>query len=195
MCKFVRFILVLMLIFSFSLNIFSQTKGNIYFKIQIAASKTPLSNSKLQSICKTSDMLTVEYENKWYKYILRKKFLTYENASKYKKSINVKGAFVLAYKNEQKVKITDVVKFKNVETENINKIVYRLELGISVKKANAEAMEMINSGGKEIITVKYKKYYSYTIGDFLTEEDAIKFKEQKQLIDAKIVKFKNGKPL
>jgi len=191
MYKIVKSIFIVISVVCFSFNTFSQNVENIYFKIQIAASKVALSNSKLGSICKTSDMLIVEYENNWYKYILRKKFFTYEKALAYKKTINVKGAFVLAYKNEQKVNITEVV---NLEDINNNIIVYRLQLGVSTKKANAEAMSWIKSGGKPIITVKYKKYYLYTVGDFTTEAEAKKFKNEKQLNDAKIIKFKNGNP-
>jgi len=193
MCKFVKYILFFVVI-CFSFNSFSQNRGNVYFKIQIAASKTPLSNSKLEYICKTKDILIVEYDNNWYKYVLRKKFFSYNEAFEYKKALCVRGSFILAYKNEQKVNITEVVDSNENNIENTNKIVYRLELGVSVKKANKEAMGMINSGEKPIIIVKHKKYYSYTIGDFLSEDEAKKFKEQKQLIDAKVVKFKNGKP-
>ncbi len=199
MGKFVRFILIYFIIIYFSINTYSQNTGTVYFKIQIAASKVPLSNYRLETICPVNDKLSVEYENHWYKYILSKKFFTYKKAFAYKNTINIKGAFILAYKNEQKINITEVVRLDENETvdsikNNSNKIVYRLQLGVSVKKPTERTMSWIKSGGKPITTVKYNNYYLYTIGDFISEKEAKNFKNKKQLNDAKIVKFKNGKP-
>ncbi|MBN1251802.1 MAG: hypothetical protein JXR51_01060 [Bacteroidales bacterium] len=195
MFNLVKYVIVFFILIFFEINIISQKNGNVYFKIQIAASKVPLSENKLNEICKANDILNVEFENEWYKYSIHKKFFLYEDAAEYKNSLNVKGAFIIAYKNEQKVDIKEVVDLGNLKPELVNKIVYRLELAVSVKKADAKTMEMIKSGGMPIITEKQNAWYSYTIGDFISEEEAIKFKEDKQLFDAKVVKYKNGKPL
>ena len=76
-----------------------------------------------------------------------------------------------------------------------DKVVKSCGTRLAGSEGSSKAMEMISSGGMPIITVKHKKWYSYTIGDFFTEAEAEDFKKSKQLNDAKVVKFKNGKPL
>jgi hypothetical protein len=56
---------------------------------------------------------------------------------------------------------------------------------------NTEIAEFKN-GGKPVITVDNGGWFSYNIGDFMTEQEAQKFKKAKGLVDASVVKFVNG---
>ncbi len=90
-------------------------KKIIIFKIQIAASKEPVSIENLERIYNAKGIINNELEDEWYKYSIGK-FRTYEAAKKFKKTMGVSGAFITAYKNGKKVIISELVskeQFKN----------------------------------------------------------------------------------
>lgn len=89
-------------------NITNNTK--VYYRIQIAASETNLSIVQLKKIYPDLSVISSEYENGWYKYVIRKNFKTYSEAVKYKGTIDVKGAFIRAYINGEKVSVEEAIK-------------------------------------------------------------------------------------
>ncbi len=80
-----------------------QSTDTIIFRIQIAASKVPLPESKLKKIYPGFKFAYVDKDEGWYKYLVGE-FKTYEEAYEAKKAIGVKGAFIVAYKNGKRVK-------------------------------------------------------------------------------------------
>ena len=88
-------------------NIGTNTK--LYYQIQIAASKTPLSVKKIEKLYPNLTTVSSRFENGWYKYSIRKKFKTYAEASAYKTYINVNGTFIVAYLNNKKVTIKEAL--------------------------------------------------------------------------------------
>ncbi|RLD78958.1 MAG: hypothetical protein DRJ07_12455, partial [Bacteroidetes bacterium] len=116
----------------------TKSSVNIYFKIQVAASKEYLSNENLKKIYDTDENLDSEYDNGWYKYSVRKKFRTYEDACEFKNAMNVKDAFILAFMQEKKVPVPEVVQLQNPNSKRKTEIapknvaiVYRLQIGVS----------------------------------------------------------------
>lgn len=83
-----------------------EKQENVIFKIQIAASKVPLSVEKLRQIYKSDEIINNEKEGIWYKYNVGY-FKSYREAYEYKKRMNVKGAFIVAYRD-------GTVKVKNI---------------------------------------------------------------------------------
>lgn len=77
-------------------------KDKIIYKIQIAASYVPLSLQTLRKIYPSKDIINNELEGDVYKYSIGF-YTSYEDACKAKESMNVAGAFVVAYKNGQRV--------------------------------------------------------------------------------------------
>ncbi|MEN8119559.1 MAG: SPOR domain-containing protein [Bacteroidota bacterium] len=177
-----------------------KSSKNIYFKIQVAASKESLSNENLKRIYNTDENLSSEYDNGWYKYSVRKKFKTYDEAFNYKKAMNTKNAFILAFVQERKVSVSEAVKLQNskISTRTGNdkdKIVYRLQIGISTLPASGEKMQKMKGGGKPVVMVDHGGWYTYTIGDFKSRQEADNFKKRKGLTNASVVMFKNDKLL
>ena len=86
-----------------------KTQGNVYYRIQIAASQTNLSVKQLENIYPDLSLISSEYENGWYKYSIRKNFKTYKEATQYKNSLNIEGAFITAYINGKKVPVKKAI--------------------------------------------------------------------------------------
>ncbi len=80
------------------------TSPNIYFRVQVAASKVPLPISKLRKIYPGKIYYEFDPYDKMYKYLTLQKFSTYQQAYNFKHKINVPGAFIVAYKNGKRVR-------------------------------------------------------------------------------------------
>ncbi len=79
------------------------TGDTIIYRVQIAASKIPLSHKKLREIYPNISIAHIDKEGGWYKYLIGE-YTSYEEAYQAKKKMNVKGAFIVAYKNGKRVK-------------------------------------------------------------------------------------------
>ncbi len=185
------------------------TRG-VFFLIQVAASKTPISEDYLRKNYKED--IHGELIDGWHRYVINKRFATLEETEKYKANTEIRGTLIIAIKNGQKVSIQEAKKkeeFKIDEMEyspvggNVaptkntsipeSLIVYRLEIGISTSKLNATEVRQLKNGGKAVIPIDRGGWYSYTIGDFKSKTEALNFKRIKRLTDASVLKIKNGK--
>ncbi|GEM_PF-4506237 len=79
----------------------------VVYKIQIAASKVPLSVEKLKKIYSENHLIQYELDNGWYKYSVGF-FSYYKDAQEFKTRIGVPGAFIIAYKNGKKLPIKEL---------------------------------------------------------------------------------------
>ena len=96
------------------INSINTEKGKeLYYEIQVAASKVKLSDIEIEIICGFNENITNNFDNGWYKYSINKKFKDYESAFKYKQEINIEGAFITAFINEQKVNISEAINAQN----------------------------------------------------------------------------------
>jgi hypothetical protein len=186
-------------------------KAKVYFKIQIAASKTQLSVEQLVKNFPTKEVLNVEVDGDWYKYSIRKKFTNYDEAIEYRTNLKIKGAFIIAFKDGKKVSIEEALKKDIVEntkpivvaneqidnskqkTEEKNS--YRLQIGFSTNPLSAQEIRQFKNGGKEVLMVDCGSWFIYTVGEFETENAANQFKRARGLSEAEVVKFINGKPV
>lgn len=75
----------------------------IVFRIQIAASAVPLSMTKLRQIYPSDEQIFSDIDGEWYKYLVGN-YKSYEDAYNAKKKMGVKGAFIVAYKDNVRVK-------------------------------------------------------------------------------------------
>ncbi len=83
----------------------------LIFKIQIAASKTPLSVASLRKIYHADEIINTVVENEWYKYSVGM-FDTYREARKFKLNIGVSDSFIVVYERGKKVDVSDAVESK-----------------------------------------------------------------------------------
>ncbi len=82
----------------------TRPKNVVYFRVQVAASRVPLSQAKLRSIYPGRIYQEYDTYDGRYKYLTYEKFHTYESARSFKYSCGVPGAFVVAYKNGKRVR-------------------------------------------------------------------------------------------
>ncbi|NJO87823.1 MAG: hypothetical protein HC831_01855, partial [Chloroflexia bacterium] len=76
------------------------TKG-VFFLIQVAASKSPISDDYLRRNYKEN--ICGELMDGWNRYVINERFATLEEAEKYKASAGIRGSLVIAIKDGQKV--------------------------------------------------------------------------------------------
>lgn len=86
-------------------------KGNLEFQVQIAASKKPLPKWKIAKFYKRTNEVTTKNYDGWHKYAVGN-FKKYEDAKKFVKAVKVKGAFVVAYLNGEKIDIKEAIKIQ-----------------------------------------------------------------------------------
>jgi len=87
-----------------------KTRGlaGVHFEVQIAASKKVIPKWQLQKIYKGAEQIKQRNYDGWFKYSVGN-FQTYDEAKSYVRTTNVRGAFVVAYKNNQKIDIKEAV--------------------------------------------------------------------------------------
>ncbi len=80
----------------------------IHYKVQIAADNSPLNLEFIkQNVYDTDEVINNEYTDGTYRYLVGR-YNTYEEAMAAKERMNVKGAFIVKYKNgKRQVEITD----------------------------------------------------------------------------------------
>ncbi len=81
----------------------AKPKADLYFRVQVAASRVRLSQSKIHAIYPGRVYMEFDPSDGRYKYLTYEKFSTYESAHTFKYSCGVPGAFVVAYKNGRRV--------------------------------------------------------------------------------------------
>lgn len=83
-------------------------EGALVFEVQIAASKKPIPAWRLAKFYPAKDEIKMKHYDKWYKYSVGK-FKSYNQAKAFVKTLKVRGAFVVAYKNDQKIDIKEAI--------------------------------------------------------------------------------------
>jgi hypothetical protein len=87
----------------------NKLKDKLVFRVQIAASKSPISSAILKLIYTGNEEINVVREDNWHKYSIDGS-PSYNESVEKRNSTGVHGAFVVAYRNGQKLKITDAIK-------------------------------------------------------------------------------------
>lgn len=78
----------------------------IIFKVQIAAHNMPLSDEYLNTLYRGDLKLDMIYEDEWYKYSVGR-YTTFEEADATLRAINIKKAFVTAYREGKRISIQE----------------------------------------------------------------------------------------
>lgn len=87
-----------------------QKKGELIFKVQIAAHTVPLTDEYLRIIYKGGMKIDMIYEEGWYKYSIGR-FKTYEEATKALHECKVKKAFIVPYLDGKKITIKEALEY------------------------------------------------------------------------------------
>ena len=179
------------------------TQSDVFFKIQIAASKNPLSLQKLRSIYNYT-LYNNEYENGYYKYSVGK-FNSYKEAEKYKDKMNLPGAFIIAYKDGRKVNVDVADPSLKKKEQKIKRkkeissvtpseygVSYRIQISATRVPASQSTIKAMNPTDLDVKINKNGAWYKYTIGSFKSYSAAERFRKNNK-VKGFVVQYVNGK--
>jgi hypothetical protein len=179
----------------------SAFSNQVLFRVQIAANKAPFSFTDLKKICPANYPVEMVSESGWYKYQFMGVPL-FSDASKILTQSAVKGAFVVAYRNGNKLNIAEAVKGnreleKKVQSEGRNGLIaeiqYHVELATSKTFLKPEDVAKLYSGPERVLIIMENGLYTYHLNAGYSLRDALDLKERARLKTATVVAYKNGK--
>ena len=132
---------------------------NMVFIIQIAASRSPLSENDIQRLYSGPEEVKLRKEDGWYKYQIGHK-PTYTQAKEVLKTVRVHGAFIAAYKGSYKYKLWEAIR---ITREGNNEIVFKLQIAASRVKMDGEDLSRIYKGRDKIDEIFENGLYKYQI--------------------------------
>ena len=177
----------------------------VFYRVQIASSKKILATSSINRICPQQKNILSEIDNGRYKYVFGK-FNSYPEALAARNSCGVKGAFIVVYKNGNRVKSKaeqkriipqeyqnyDVNYTANNQTGSAG-VEFRVQIGVSRIPASDSQVKRMNTTKEAVKVYKSPNYYKYTVGSFTSYTEAMYFRNANGLQKSFIVKYKNGK--
>lgn len=86
----------------------------------------------------------------------------------------------------------------NNSVDNVNSSFgteYRIQIGVSILSASKSQIERLNKTSLDVKTYKSKVYYKYTIGNFVSYDEAKQFKNSNGLTKNYITEYKDGKEI
>ncbi|MEA3316545.1 MAG: hypothetical protein U9R54_01145 [Bacteroidota bacterium] len=173
--------------------------NNVIYKVQIAASRKPLSEEIQSEIYSGNKKIHVVHEEGWYKYSIGV-YNDVSNAIVSKQNTGINGAFVVAYKNGSKINLFNarkkfVPKLIYDWNHPKNEIVFKVQIAASVKKISIDKLKKIYCLNENIYVVKEDVWYKYSIGVYSTFTDASETRKKSCVTGAFVVAYKNGKKL
>ena len=176
--------------------------SDLIYKVQIAASRTPIPDRFLGQIYAESQDVDLIVEDGWYKYSVGS-YKEYNPAVDSRKNIGVKNAFVVAYRNGKKVSL-DVARGKTVPMYRNNidvnsgdfpiteKLIYKVQIAASRKELSKEFLSKLYSDDKNIHVIQEDGWFRYSIGAYDNISEAIEARKQCGVNGAFVVSYKNG---
>ncbi|MEN9445381.1 MAG: hypothetical protein RIS47_2272, partial [Bacteroidota bacterium] len=173
---------------------FAETHSSkIVYKVQVAASMAELPIERIREIYKTKagEVINNEIEDGWYKYAVGS-FETYAEAQAYKDLIGVADAFIIAYREEEKILLPEVeAKIKSgdyvPEPKVQSDIIYKVQIAATRIPARPSQLEQMYHGKQIVNILKKNGWYKYVVGNFDTLAKAEAFKLETGLPDAFVV--------
>ena len=147
-----------------------EVSGADQYFVQIAASRTPISNQLLKSLYNGKDSVHTREEEGWIKYQLGGGE-SYEEARRIKQNVKVSGAFIVAYKNNAKQllwKTTSWRQFVQIKP----KLVFVIQVSANKNKMTDDrkkSLEVKYSG--QVREIEEEGWYKYqlVVGDSYNE--------------------------
>jgi hypothetical protein len=182
----------------------AKTTSEVVFKVQIAASRNPMSDNLLHNIYGGDKEINKNIVDGWYKYSVGQ-FPEYEAANKLKKKTNVGGAFITAYKDGELLDIKQAIQLsegrapqtspdagKNVSREGVT---FKVQIAADRIQLGDKRLKEIYSGVKKVDLNKGEGWYRYSIGQCPTYFHAKQLRRKTGVRGAFVVAYKNGQRL
>jgi len=173
------------------LGTFDTTNYSIVYRVQIAASKQPLSNETIATLYKGFNPINVVQENGWYKYSIGD-YIYFDEAKITKDSCGTKDAFIMPYHNQKRIswpkkEVMEALKFK--QNENA---IYVVQVAASKKPIPTQMISDIIKIDYPL-TMKFEDgWYKYYISAFTNFTVANDVAAKLGIKGAFIATYKNG---
>ncbi len=161
---------------------------DITFVVQIAASRETMSESSLKRLYNGDLPIKSRLEDNWYKYQIGETN-SYLDIKEIRKTVDVKGAFIVAYNGDTKLKLWQAIRIVHSSDD---KIMFVLQIAASKTKLSDEKINSIFSGNDYVIEIYEEGWYKYHIVCGNTYDAARRFKNLWGIKNAFIVAYKNN---
>ena len=185
---------------SVSVNNYSELQradtGVFMFKVQIVACRLPLNEKTIKGIYNGTEKVIELFEDSWYKYVIAQ-YSSYKAASNLRNRTEVYGAFVIAYLNGKRIKISPAIAYKrplHLFLQNINpsQIQFKLQLTTSKVELDEKALKNIYSGYLKVEKINEKGLYKYQLSCGNSYNEALKILKTSSISGAYIVAYYNN---
>lgn len=168
----------------------SPATNQVNYVVQIAASKTPMEESHLTKIYSGNKQINTRREDGWYKYQIGQTPV-YEEARETLQNVNVNGAFIAAYRNNERVG------FGRITNRNVSpsEPLFVLQIAASKKQLSSKQIEKIYQGNYNVREIEEDGWYKYQIPAGATYNDARRLKNLLKINGAFTVAYVNNKKI
>ncbi|MGM0497928.1 MAG: hypothetical protein ACQESJ_08425, partial [Bacteroidota bacterium] len=158
--------------------------AGLTFKVQIAADRIQLDDDRLSDIYSGAKKIQTDQGDGWYRYSIGT-CPSYFHAKQLRRKTNVRGAFVVAYKNEERLNAYKLRPSRvhcpdlNVTEFNGNndQLIFSVQIAASSHSLNSDDLKFIYCGNKTIHEHHIDKWYKYAVGSFDSYEKAAELKK------------------
>ncbi len=174
--------------------------SGLIFRIQVAASRVPLTPGQLKRIYPGDYPVEMISEDGWYKYQFMGVRL-YSDALQIVQKVSTMGAFIVAYDNGIKTSLAEAVK-NNKELEklvktkgrkgNLKEVEFHLQLAASRIALPPDELKALYSGAEPVSIIYEDGWYKYHLKAGNSPETAEQFKQSTGIPKAFIVPYKRA---
>ncbi len=174
--------------------------SGLIFRIQVAASRVPLTIGQLNRIYPGNYPVEMILEDGWYKYQFMGVRL-YSDALQIIKNVTSNGVFIVAYENGVRIDLASAVK-KNKELEQlvntrgrkgyVQEIEFHLQLAASRVAMKPDELSSLYQGSEYISVIYDDGWYKYHLKAGNSAEEAEQFRKTSGIPKAFIVPYKRA---
>lgn len=168
----------------------------VTFVVQISACRQPLDSAYLRAIYKGDKTIQTKLEDGWHKYQIEPCY-EYSQAKEVLKSVDIKGAFIVAYRNNEKLTLWRVLKNRKpaIESTADKSLTFVVQIVASREPVTKKYIQKKYKGNDPWRMVEEDNWYKYQIMTGTSYREA---KNKLNLCGVKgafIVAYKAGKRL
>jgi hypothetical protein len=178
------------------------SREGVTFKVQIAADRIQLDDQRLKGIYNGVKKVELNKGEGWYRYSIGQ-CPTYFHAKQLRRKTEVRGAFVVAYKNGQRLNAYKLrssrIQCPELRLSEFNgsqsQITFAVQVSASSRKLTKHDLKFIYCGGHSVHEYHIGKWYKYAVGSFSNYEQAAALKKTICVPGAFVVAYKGDEQL
>lgn len=164
---------------------------SIVYRVQVAASKDPLSTELLSKVYNGINPINISQEDGWYRYSIGD-FMYYDEAKTVRDSSGVKNAFIMPYQNGKRIQWPAKEALESLKVWQKEKPIYVIQIVASRKPLSLDLIKNIIRIDHPLTMKHEDGWYKYFISAFTDISSAKKVAEKLGIKGAFIATYKNG---